>query len=121
MAERDSWAVGATSDRRVGTEDARLGTGMLLTQGNSNINARAGLRPGTANPGVVAATGTPGPTVTVAAFQAVINASRGAGPYIATLDATKTIDVLGANPADPSNQRNDLIIGQQNDADYGDA
>lgn len=121
MAERDSWAVGASGDRRVGAEDARLGVGALLTQGNSNINTRVGLRPGPQNPGLVAATGTPGPTVTVNSFQAALTLAGRPGTYIATLDDTKTLDVLTTDPADPSNDRWDLIIAQQRDADYGDA
>lgn len=57
----------------------------------------------------------------VAAFQYVLNASRGTGPYVVTNDATLAVDVLVGNPANPSNPRNDLIILQQDDVFYGDA
>lgn len=120
MAELDSLWVGSTADRKVGTEDARRGLNTLLVPGTSAINARSGIRPMAGNPGLVAATGTPGPDVTVNAFQAVLDLAARPGAYIATLDATKTVAILDV-PADPTNQRNDLIIAQQNDADYGDA
>ncbi len=120
MAELDSWAVGATTDRRVGTEDARRAINLLLGPGNSNINAKVGIRPTSGDPGKVEATGTPGPNVTVRSFQAVLDLAARPGSYLATLDAQKTVSILDV-PADPTNQRNDLIIAQQNDADYGDA
>ena len=120
MAERDSWAVGSTSDRRVSAEDARLGIGALLAPGTTPINTRAAIRLTPGSPALVQATGTPGINVTCNAFQAAINASRGAGPYVSTLDATKTIAILDV-PADPSNARWDLIVAQQSDVDYGDA
>lgn len=119
MTDRDSWAVGATGDRRVGAEDARLGVGTLLTPGTSAITALSGIRPGPGDPGKVAATGAPSANVTVNAFQAVINASRGYGPYLVTTDAQKTVAILDV-PADPSNTRHDLIVAQQSDVDYGD-
>lgn len=121
MAYNDSWAVGTAANRLVGTEDARRGVGALAVPGTQPYNVQSGLRAAPGNPGFVAATGTPGPTVTVNALQAFLDLAARPGAYIATMDATLTVDVLGANPADPSNQRNDLIVAQQNDADYGDA
>jgi hypothetical protein len=121
MAERDSWAVGSDSDRRVDVEDARFGMGFALTPHTSAINARTGFRPGPTNPGAVTASGTPDGNVQVAAFQLALRGTRGAlTPYICTLDSAKTIDIL-STPADPSNTRHDLIIAQQSDAFHGDA
>jgi hypothetical protein len=120
MAEKDSWAVGSDTDRRVDVEDARAATSALLAP-SSTIAGRTGFLAGPATQGQVTANGTPNATVNVAAFQAAIANPRGIFPYIATLDSTKSVDVLVADPSDPTNPRRDLIIAQQSDAFYGDA
>lgn len=121
MAELDSWAVGSTTDRKVGTEDARRAISALMWGGATTLGVQSGLKNMLGSTaGKVAATGTPGINVTVNAFQAYMDYAARPGAYITTLDATKTVAILDV-PADPSNQRNDLIIAQQNDADYGDA
>lgn len=120
MAELASWAVGSDAERIVDVEDARAATSALLVPG-ATIAARTGFLAGPATQGQVTATGTPDANVHVAAFQAVLANSRGTFPYIATLDSPKTIDVLVANPSDPTNPRHDLVIAQQSDAFYGDA
>ncbi|MEC3977910.1 hypothetical protein [Amycolatopsis sp. H20-H5] len=121
MAERDSWAVMNGATRVVDAEDTRVGTGALWTPGATTGAARTGVVPGPNDGGKVAATApTPGGTVTVQPFPAVVNASRGLGPYVATLDSVKSVPILDI-PADPSNQRNDLIVAQQSDTYYNDA
>ena len=120
MAEKDSWAVGSDTDRRVDVEDARAALSALLAP-SSGIAGRAGFLAGPTTQGLVTASGTPNTNVNVAAFQAVLANSRGTFPYVVTLDAPKTVDVLVANPSDPTNARRDLIIAQQSDAYYGDA
>jgi hypothetical protein len=120
VAERDSWAVMDGSTRKVDAEDARLATTALLTPGTTSVRARQGLRPGPGNPGLVTASGTPDINVNVEKFQAVLTATRGLGEYIATLDADKTINVLGDNPAHGTQQRNHLIIALQTDTYYTD-
>ncbi|HEX6468498.1 MAG TPA: hypothetical protein VF069_05330 [Streptosporangiaceae bacterium] len=116
MAERDSgWVSGGL----VGADDARLATGVLATPGTGPIQARTGLKPAAGAPGLVEATPTPSMSVTVRPFQASIQGTRttDAGPYLVTLDQTKTITVP---PAHPSNPRSDLIVAQQRDQQYGD-
>jgi hypothetical protein len=120
MAELASWAVGSDTERIVDVEDARAATSALLAP-SATIAGRTGFLAGPTTQGRVTASGTPDANVTVAAFQAALDNSRGQFPYIATLDSPKTIDVLVANPSDPANARWDLIIAQQNDAYYGDA
>lgn len=120
MAEKDSWAVGSDADRRVDVEDARAALSALLAP-STTIAGRAGFFAGPATQGQVTATGTPNANVNVAAFQAALANPRGIFPYIVTLDSPKTVDVLVANPSDPTNARRDLIIAQQSDAYYGDA
>lgn len=120
MAEKDSWAVGSDTDRRVDVEDARAALSALLAP-SSGIAGRAGFLAGPTTQGQVTASGTPNASVNVAAFQVVLANSRGIFPYTVTLDAPKTVDVLVANPSDPTNARRDLIIAQQSDAYYGDA
>jgi hypothetical protein len=117
VADRNALWSGTTADRKVGTEDARLGTGALLTPGTSAVNTRSGLRPGPGNPGLVAATGTPGPNVTANAFQGTAVLAARPGPYVVTTDAQATIPILDV-PAHASLQRNDLIIAQVRDASY---
>lgn len=119
MATRDPWAVMDGATRKVDAEDARVAIGALWTPGATAITARQGLRPGPGSPGLVAQTGTPGPNVTVNACQYTMTASRGAGPYIGTETTQATIPILDV-PADPSNQRNDLIIIRQSDTYYSD-
>lgn len=119
MAERDSWATMNGATRIVDAEDSRLATAALLTPGATLVSARQGIRPGPGNPFFVQATGTPGANVTCQLGQMVITATRGFGSYIATLDATKTVAILDV-PADPTNQRNDLIIATQSDTYYAD-
>lgn len=120
MAEKDSWAVGSDTDRRVDVEDARAATSALLAP-SATIAGRGGFLAGPATQGQVTASGTPNASVNVAPFQYALPNSRGIFPYIVTLDASKSIDVLVANPSDPTNARRDLIIAQQSDAYYGDA
>jgi hypothetical protein len=109
------------SSRLVDAEDARHAIGALWTPGSSALNTRQGLRPGPGSPGLVAATGTPGANVTVQAFQGGLPATRGTNnpPYIVTEPAQITVPILDV-PADPSNQRNDLIIYRQLDTYYSD-
>lgn len=120
MAEKASWAVGSDTERIVDVEDARAATSGLLAP-SATIAGRTGFLAGPATQGQVTASGTPDANVHVAAFQAALPNSRGTFPYIVTLDAPKTLDVLVANPSDPTNPRHDLIIAQQSDAYYGDA
>jgi hypothetical protein len=124
VAARNSWAVSAVGGILT-TEDVRLHIGALLTPGSTNVKAKTGLRPGAStaagSPGLVAAQGTPDKTVKVNSFQAFLQTGRGAGSYIQCLDVNTNIDLLTATPADPSQQRNDLIIAQQNDTTYSDA
>lgn len=120
MAERDSWAVMNGATRVVDAEDTRVATSALWTPTGTVGNARQGIVSRAGVPGKVQATGTPGINVTVDAFQSLITATRGLGSYIGTLDAQKTMNVLGTDPADPSNQRNDLIVAQQSDTYYSD-
>ncbi|MDH6448848.1 MULTISPECIES: hypothetical protein [unclassified Streptomyces] len=118
--ERDSgWISGGVVD----AEDARLATGVFAAPGPSPVQARSGIRPATGDPGRVQATATVSGKVTVAPFQGVIQGTRASatGAYLVTLGQQKTLDVLGTNPADSSNPRNDLVIARQRDAQYGDA
>ncbi|MFF4033336.1 hypothetical protein ACFYZ2_26905 [Streptomyces sviceus] len=118
--ERDSgWISGGVVD----AEDARLATGVFAAPGPSPVQARSGIRPATGDPGRVQATATVSGKVTVAPFQGVIQGTRASatGAYLVTLAQQKTLDVLGTNPADPSNPRHDLVVARQRDAQYGDA
>jgi len=119
--ERDSgWISGGVVD----AEDARLATGVFAAPGAGPIQSRNGIKPAGGNPGKVLATSpTPSGKVTVNPFQAVIQGTgaTAAGPYLVTLDSMKTIDVLGAEPADTINPRWDLIVARQRDTQYGDA
>jgi hypothetical protein len=118
--ERDSgWISGGVVD----AEDARLATGVFAAPGPSPVQARSGIRPATGDPGRVQATATVSGKVTVAPFQGVIQGTRASatGAYLVTLGQQKTLDVLGTNPADSSNPRNDLVVARQRDAQYGDA
>ncbi len=118
MAERDSLWVNSLLDQ----EEARVGTGALVVPGTNAVKAKSGLRPGSGNPGLVTASGTPDANVSVAPFQAFLQSSRGAnsGTYILTLDAAKTINIL-STPAHASLARNDLIIAHQSDTQFSDA
>ncbi len=121
MAERDSWATMNGSTRVVDAEDSRVAFGALLQPGASAIANSVGIINAAGTPGLVAATSpTPDVNVKVSAFRSVIRATRGMGPYIATLDGDKTLNVLGTDPADPSNARRDLIIARQTDTYYAD-
>ncbi|WP_414943302.1 hypothetical protein [Amycolatopsis sp. cmx-11-32] len=121
MAERDSWATMNGSTRVVDAEDSRVAFGALLQPGATATAKSVGIINAAGTPGLVAATTpTPDVNVKVSAFQAAIPAARGMGPYIATLDTDKTLNVLGTDPADPSNARRDLIIARQTDTYYGD-
>lgn len=121
MTARPSWAVGSDVERLVDTEAARLALGSVWWP-DGPIGTFGGFRRTTGDPGkVTASTPTPDINVHVAAFQVVKPSSRGDGPYILTLDAAETLDVLGVDPADPANPRNDLVVVQQSDAFYGDA
>jgi hypothetical protein len=118
--ERDSgWISGGVVD----AEDARLATGVLAAPGASPVQARGGVRPATGDPGRVQATATVSGKVTVNPFQGVIQGTRASatGAYLVTLGQQKTLDVLGTNPADTANPRNDLVVARQRDAQYGDA
>lgn len=120
MAERDSgWISGGVVD----AEDARLATGLLAAPASGPLASRTGIRPTAGHPGRVEATATASKDVTVRPFQAVIQGTRGssAGAYLVTLDATKTVDVLGAAPADASQPRNDLLVARQFDPQYADS
>lgn len=119
MAERDSWASMNGATRTVDAEDTRIATAALWTPGSTLVSARQGLRPGPGNPFKVAATVGPSANVTAQLGQQLLTATRGFGSYIATLDATKTLAILDV-PADPSLQRNDLIIAKQTDTYYSD-
>lgn len=120
MAERDSgWISGGVVD----AEDARLATGVLAAPGSGPLQSRSGIRPTDGHPGRVEASSTPSKDVTVRPFQAVIQGTRStvAGSYLVTLDAVKTVDVLGTAPADGSNERRDLIVARQFDPQYADS
>jgi len=120
MAERDSgWISGGVVD----AEDARLATGVLAAAGTGPLQSRTGIRPTDGHPARVEASTTPSKDVTVRPFQAVIQGTRSpvAGPYLVTLDTVKTVDVLGAAPADSSNERFDLIVARQFDPQYADS
>jgi hypothetical protein len=117
--ERDSgWISGGVVD----AEDARLATSVFAAPGASPVQARSGIRPATGDPGRVQATATVSGKVTVAPFQGVIQGTRATatGAYLVTLDQQKTLDVLGTNPADTANPRNDLVVARQRDTQYGD-
>lgn len=119
MAERDSgWVGGGVVD----AQDARLATGTLVQAGAGPLQVRQGIKPATGTPGLVKQTGTASKNVTIEPFQAMIQATRATagGPYLATLDAQKTIDLLTANPADATNARRDLIIARQSDTQWSD-
>ncbi|KFU81020.1 hypothetical protein BB31_11605 [Amycolatopsis lurida NRRL 2430] len=110
---------GAT--RVLDAEDSRVAIGALLQPGATATAKSIGIINGAGSPGLVAATSpTPDVNVRVSAFQAAVPATRGMGPYIATLDADKMLNVLGTDPADPSNARRDLIIARQTDTYYAD-
>ena len=100
MTERTHW-LGQDSTE----QDSRLGIGALFASGS-------GL---TVNPGVVSGlavtqTGTASANVSVAAGVALNQASSAiGGAYLEILDTDKTVDVLGANPAE-SSPRRDLIV-----------
>lgn len=118
MAERDSgWVSGGVVD----AEDARLATGVLAAYGAGPIQSRTGIKAAAGSPGFVRPTPTPSGSVTVEPFQAVIQGTRtaAAGPYLVTLDAVKTINVLAVAPH-PSFARRDLIVATQSDAQYSD-
>ncbi|MGX1473454.1 UNVERIFIED_CONTAM: hypothetical protein RKD50_002262 [Streptomyces canus] len=117
--ERDSgWISGGVVD----AEDARLATGVFAAPGAGPVQARSGIRPATGDPGRVQATATVSGKVTVAPFQGVIQGTRATatGAYLVTLGQQKTLDVLGTNPADTANPRNDLVVARQRDTQYGD-
>jgi hypothetical protein len=116
MVERKSWAVQQVDGVGQNTvEDARLATSALWAP-SGLLTSRTGLVPG-AGPGEVTATDpTPDGSVHVAPFRAVLQSGRGGGVYTMCLDATKDVDVLATAPADPSNDRIDLIVFQQSDA-----
>ncbi|HVK21381.1 MAG TPA: hypothetical protein VM677_08475 [Actinokineospora sp.] len=120
MAKPDSWATMNGATRVLDAQDARIGISALWTPGSSAVNARGGRRPGPGDTFKVAATGTPGANVTVQAGQLIIPASRGNGAYHTTSDAVDTIAILDV-PADPSLQRNDLVVARQSDTYYTDA
>ncbi len=117
MPERTSWAVGSDTAPLITTEDARLAVSALLIPGPSGVTARDGIRPGPGTPGRVHAAGTASGSIVVEPFQGSIRASRGIGSYLVSLDSPKTLDVL-AVPADPANDRHDLVIAQQSDEFY---
>jgi len=100
VAERTHW-LGQDSTE----QDSRLGIGALFASGS-------GL---TVNPGVVAGlavtqTGTASADVSVASGSALNQATSAiGGAYLEILDTAKTVDVLGANPAE-SSPRRDLIV-----------
>lgn len=117
--ERDSgWISGGVVD----AEDARLATGVFAAPGAGPVQARSGIKPAAGEPARVRQTATPSGKVTVNPFQAVIQGTRAtaAGPYLVTLDQTKTIDVLGTAPASSTDPRHDVIVARQRDAQYGD-
>jgi hypothetical protein len=112
-----AWVAGQTV---IGQVDARTAVSSLWTPGSSAVNTRAGIRPGgSGDPGAVTAGGTPDNAVRVAPLQAVVPSTRADGSYIVTADASITLDILTANPADPANARRDLVIIQQNDNTFG--
>lgn len=120
MAERDSgWVGGSVVD----AQDARLATGTLVQAGAGPLQVRQGIKPASGTPGLVKQTGTASVNVTIEPFQAAIQATRATagGPYLATLDAQKTIDMLTSHPADATNARRDLIIARQSDTQWSDA
>jgi hypothetical protein len=120
MGYRDSgWVPGAVMDQN----DARLATGVLAMAGAGPIQSRSGIKPAGGSPGLVQQTGTASSSVLVNAMQATIQATRATsgGPYLATMDAQLTLDILSAHPADATNTRNDLVIARQMDIQWSDA
>lgn len=119
--ERYSWAVGIDENTGLITvEDARLSVSALITP-TGLITSRTGIIPTADVPGEVTATSpTPNGTVHVSAFRAVLQSGRGGGTYLWCLDETKPIDILGTEPADPANDRIDLIVWQQSDTFFTD-
>lgn len=120
MGVRDSgWVGGSVVD----AQDARLATGTLVQAGAGPTQVRQGIKPAAGTPGLVKQTGTASKNVTAEPFQAVIQGTRAtaAGPYLATLDAQATLDLLTATPSDATNARKDLIIARQSDTQWSDA
>ncbi len=120
MPERPSWAAMDGDTPILDAEASRLALAALWTPAGPTA-ARPGRRPNTVTPlWVSASTLTPDTRIHVAPGQSVLAASRGRGEYVTTLDTAKTIDVLTGHPADPSNDRIDLVVEQQADTFYGD-
>lgn len=125
MVERHSGFVQQVAGvGKVTVEDHRYAQSALWTPTGA-ITSQSGMVPVTVNaadPGAVTATSpTPNGLVHVGAFRYVMQSGRGGGVYTLTLDAIKDVNVLGDQAADPSNNRNDLIVAQQSDAFFGDA
>lgn len=124
MAERNAWPTQNTGPTGIlSVEDTRLGTGFGYVPGAVAYTARSGFRPvGSAGSGLVyATTPTPDGNVKIDAFQLVLQTVRSgsSGPYVLTLDATKTINIL-STPANATNPRDDLIIARVTDTFHGD-
>lgn len=125
MAERHSGFVQQVAGvGKVTVEDHRFAQSALWTP-SGNVTSRSGMVPNAASasaPGTVkAASPTPNGHVFVDPFRYAMQSNRGGGVYTLTLDAIKDINILGDQAADPSNNRNDLIVAQQSDAYFGDA
>lgn len=123
MAVRHSWAVGAVAGvGQVNELDARLTIGGLVAPAGL-VTSRGGVFPASDWPGYVSATApTPNGEVHVAPFRGALQSVRpgGGGTYLVCSDEIVDIDVLGDVPADPSNDRIDLIVWQQSDTYHGD-
>lgn len=122
MTARSSWAT-SVGGGQISVEDARIHLGAALMNGGAlTTDARSGWMPSPSSlsPGQVTANGSPNSFVNVAPFVRIQQSVRGKGPYVMVNDASVSVNIL-STPADPTNQRNDLIIAQQSDAFYGDA
>lgn len=87
-------------------EDARIGLAALFATGDDGIQVVPGVLSGLA----VAQTSTASGSVTVGPGRVLNQASSAVGgAFVESNDATKTVDVLGVNPAE-SSPRNDLIV-----------
>lgn len=122
MAERNAWPTQNTGPTGIlSVEDTRLGTGFTHTAGATPMLSRTGFRPVGGAGAVLATTPTPDGNVRVGAFQLALQTVRSAvsGPYVVTLDASETINIL-STPAHATNPRDDLIIARVTDTFYGD-
>jgi hypothetical protein len=123
VTERHSWAVGAVAGvGQVNELDARITISGLVAPAGL-VTSRGGVFPAADWPGYVSATTpTPNGEVHVAPFRGALQSVRpgGGGTYLVCNDGVVNINVLGTAPANPANDRIDLIVWQQSDTFHGD-